>query len=501
LAILALCVLAEAVVLPVGIDDLDEGYFAQHGTRILHGEVPYRDFESLYTPGLDYVHAALFGALGGPYLLAPRVLSLLFRAGVVVMLYVLTRRVVANPVLAALPGVFLLLGFDAAPDRWEPHPGWPSTFFALVAVWAAVHPLTRGWLILAGAAAALTFAFKQNAGVFILLALAIRTLPHWRAPGTRPKSSIAASDFGPAFLAPISRQKFGRQAGSSAISQSAELLAIMSAAFAVTTAFWLVPLLIAIDGRLDLLRPFVGAVNQAGLFSPPEPIVIIPILCLVGGVALARSSRDPTLRWYVLAGAALFLTQFPRSDAVHLAWSAPLLLVLGTLALTRVRPLAATVLVLWAAVLCLPVLEYRARTIDQATTTIVGIPFATGLRVPAGSWSDLLNTIAEVQHRTATGAPILVYPSSPLLYTLADRRNPTRFDHLNPGAADRGQIAQVIADAERAGVQLAVVSDFWRAAWGPPGDNAALEDWLFGNFREVAHFGAYRVFVRQQASL
>jgi hypothetical protein len=459
LAILGLCLVAEVLVLPVGIDDLDEGYFVQHGVRIVHGEVPYRDFESLYTPGLDYLHAALFAALGGPYLLAPRALSLLFRAGVVVMLYVLARRVVKNPLLAALPGVFLLLGFDAAPDRWEPHPGWPSTFFALVAVWAAVHPLTRGWLILAGVSAALTFAFKQNAGVFIFLALAIRTLPNWRA------------------------------------------LAIMSAAFAVTTALWLLPLLIAIDGRLELLKPFVGAVNQGGLFSPPEPIVIIPILCLVGGIALARTSRDPTVRWYVLAGAALLLTQYPRSDAVHLAWSAPLLLVLGTLALTTVRPLAATILVLWAAVLCQPVIEYRARTVAEATTTIVGIPFANFLRVPAGTWSDLLNTIAEVQHRTPPGAPILVYPSSPLIYALADRRNPTRFDHLNPGAATREQIGQVIADAERADVQLAVVSDFWRAAWGPPGDNAALEDWLFGNFREVARFGAYRVFVRQQASL
>ena len=51
--------------LRVGIDDLDEGYFVQQGARVLHGQVPYRDFLSLYTPGLAYLHAALFWALGG----------------------------------------------------------------------------------------------------------------------------------------------------------------------------------------------------------------------------------------------------------------------------------------------------------------------------------------------------------------------------------------------------------------------------------------------------
>src|SRR5579859_2889477 len=85
------CVVAEAIVLRVGIDDLDEGYFVQQGVRVLHGQLPYRDFQTLYTPGLAYVHAALFGLLGGPFVLAPRVLALAARAGLALLLFVLTR--------------------------------------------------------------------------------------------------------------------------------------------------------------------------------------------------------------------------------------------------------------------------------------------------------------------------------------------------------------------------------------------------------------------------
>jgi len=454
-AILAACVLVEAIVLPVGIDDLDEGYFVQQAVRVLHGQVPYRDFDSLYTPGLAYVHAGLFAVLGGPFLLGPRALSLVARAGVVALLYVLARPVVKHPAWAALPGAFLLVGFDPAPDRWEPHPGWPSTFFALAAVWlmAGNHPAA------AGAAAALTYLFKQNAGAFIFAALLVQTLPHWRS------------------------------------------MATVMTGFAVVTALWLVPLLVAIGGQVTLLASFVGSINQAGLYAPPEPTIVIPILCLLGGVATWRATREPRLRWYVLAGAGLFLTQYPRSDSLHLAWSAPLLLVVGTVALQRVRPLAAGVLVAWATFLCVPILQYRVDQVAQATVAIQGIPGANALRVPAQTWSDLLNTIAEIQHRTAPSEPILVYPSSPLLYALSARPNPTRFDHLNPGAATPVQLQQAIEQLRAADVRLIVVSDYWRHAWGPPGGNASLEEWLFGRFQEVARFGPYRVLTRLEASL
>jgi hypothetical protein len=38
-----------------------------------------------------------------------------------------------------------------------------------------------------------------------------------------------------------------------------------------------------------------------------------------------------------------------------------------------------------------------------------------------------------------------------------------------------------------------VISDYWQAAWGPPGPNAPLLAWLDRRFAEVARYGAYRV--------
>jgi len=451
--VLAACLLTELALLPVGIDDLDEGYFVQQALRILHGQVPYRDFESLYTPGLQYLHAAIFGALGGPYLLAPRALSLICRVAVAVLLYLLARPVVKQPIWAGLPGAVILLGFDPAPDLWEPHPGWPSTTLALLATWCVAHSTTPRWLLGSGLAAGAAYAFKQNAGALILLALVL----HLR-----------------------------RRA----------LLPLLG--FALVTVVWLVPLLAAIGGRLDLLGPFVGAINAAALFAGPEQTIAIPAACVVAGLV---SLHEPRVRWYLVAGTCLLGTQYPRADTLHLVWSTPVLLVVGAAFLSRIRTELALAAVAVTMLLCEPSFRSRIDAIRRGTTSVIGLPYANGLRTQAQTWSDVLNTVAEIQHRTQPGEPIFVYPTSPLLYVLSQRPNATRFDHFNPGAATPTQIQATIDALEDADVRVLAVSDYWRANWGPPRENAVLEDWLFSRFRRVANFGAYSVFTRTEADL
>src|SRR5690349_8838715 len=42
----------------------DEGAFAQSADRILHGQLPHRDYSEIYTGGLAYLHAFAFRFLG-----------------------------------------------------------------------------------------------------------------------------------------------------------------------------------------------------------------------------------------------------------------------------------------------------------------------------------------------------------------------------------------------------------------------------------------------------
>jgi hypothetical protein len=450
-ALIVACVAAEAVVLRVGIDDLDEGYFVQQAVRVLHGQIPYRDFETFYTPGLAYLHAGLFAITGGPSLLAPRLVALIGRAALVVLLYALARPLVRHPLSAALPGVFVLVGLDDAPERWEPHPGWLATVFAVCATWCLSTHASPRWRIASGIAAGAAYLFKQNTGVFILAALIIQA--YW-SPDRSAKERA-------------------QRAGEALIG------------FVGVTVVWFVPLIVTLRGDVSSLGVLVGAVNQAGLFSPPEASIAVPLLCLIAGISLWKDRR---LRWILVYGTDQFLTQYPRMDTLHLAWSAPILLVVGAVAVDRLSPRWRLLTVLGLAVLAAPMVTSRLEFVRVPRAPIADVEAPT---VTAG---ELHGVIAEIQQRTLPGEPIFVYPTSPLLYVLADRPNPTRFDHLNPGAANPRQIDAVIADLERANVKLVVISDFWQANWGPPGPNIPLETWLNARFaHEVARHGTYRV--------
>lgn len=482
LALILACLACEVALLRLGIDDLDEGYFAQQALRVLHGQLPYRDFQTLYTPGLAYLHAALFGLVGGPFLLVPRALSLAARAGLALILFVMARPLVRQPLWAAMPSLFLLVGLDDAPVLWEPHPGWLSTLLAILAAWCLSHRPTRRWLATAGVCAGAAYLFKQNTGAYILAAIIAGRL----AAAWSPTSRWANRH--PHGLNALPTQDFAASAPLGPI-------AVVVASFVGFTVLWLGPLLVALDGDVSQLGVLIGAINPASLFYGPELPIVVPLLCLVGGIWVAWRERDPRIRWYLLSGGALFLTQYPRMDALHVAWSAPLLLVSGAVALDRLRPVIAGAVLLAAFVLVGPTVTSRLAAVQHPAVPIEEIQYAAGFEVPGPTRADLQGVVAEIQARTQPNEAIFVYPTEPLLYVLAERRNPTRFDHLNPGAADPRQIAQIIADLEAANVRLVVVSDYWLGYWGPPGPNAPIEAWLASRFKEAARFGAYRVLV------
>jgi hypothetical protein len=223
-----------------------------------------------------------------------------------------------------------------------------------------------------------------------------------------------------------------------------------------------------------------------------------------------------------VAGALTFLTQYPRIDDVHLAWSACLPLATGAVALSRLhRTLAERWMlgttgraVLVLALLAVPVstmfpgLAQRGHgfvSLSNAghlaarfepTTIAMDVPGVEGVTVTDEQSTTLLAAVRFVRANSAPGEPIFVYPSSPIVYVAADRPNPTRYAHLYPGAASAEEIDRLIAALGQLPVRLVVVSGAELAFWGPPGGNQPLEAYIAGTYRDVARFGPYRVLMR-----
>lgn len=627
LAILALVTAlgAELALLWVGLDAQDEGYFLEQASRVLRGDLPYRDFDTLYTPGLLYLHAALLALTGGAHVVPLRVVGLLARVLLSGGLYVLCRPLV-RPAFAVLPGLYVLIGLDQVPQTWEPHPGWPSAAVTVLTVCAfarlpTVAPRRRiYWLIAIGAATALVFAFKQNAGVFLGSALIVFTAwqgvaggsttvtPQLRAaqvallPGLvlmaawiiRPHASLAIAAY---FLAPLVVVGVAALSNGSVSSAGRPLrgwfktIGFLALGYLVITVPWVTVLLVLLEGKVELVKGFVGVVDQDILWSPltgpsggawasllggavavvaatrarhnwllrmaasggavgfavcgvlltaqpgetawhaiaetPQRTALgLPIVLPVVSIALGAwwSVRSPPtratwrLRWMTVASALILLTEYPRIDEVHLAWSACLALATGAVVLGQASASLArrwtlhgvnhgvlvAALVAVPAATALPNLVSRTEgfidTSRVARLTVLADPPAVrGLAVSDSQVAGLVAVAQHVRATTAPDEPIFVYPSSPLLYVMTERSNPTRYAHLYPGAASADDLRGIIAALGEIPVRVVIVSAAALSFWGPPAANQPLEDYLARSYTEVARFGEYRVLGKSPA--
>jgi hypothetical protein len=605
----------------VGLDPQDEGYFLEQATRVLRGQLPYRDFDSLYTPGLLYVHAALLDLAAGHDVLAVRAVGLVARIVLALSLYALCRPL-ARPFFAWLPSAYVLIALDTVPTSWEPHPGWPAAALSVLAALAFSRlpevPANRRpwWLVGVGGLTALAFATKQNVGVFLGIGLAVYLVWHgthvaesgvvspWlRVLQVGLVAALAAAvawlispHFSPMlagyFLGPIviagvvPLAAVEVSSGGRRVGPVLADVALLGVGFVAVSVPWLIALLVALNGQWELLRGFIGAVNQDILWHPMDlptngawPTVIgvaaaltcavylrrrplgliaalvvlagfgaamflltaqpsdslrdailwtparaanglqgfLPLLAIVAAIAWClKASSDLTrwrLGWLTIGGAVMFLAEYPRIDAIHLAWSSPLALGAGAVMLDRLhlrlgerwqlgawsKAVLAIALVLVPLATTLPMVIERAQALldppdHTSLSTFTPITGLSGVRGVLANQYDQATLVAATRYAreiTQPGEPIFVYPSSPLIYVMADRPNPTRFAHLYPGAATPDQLQQVISTL--ATVRVAVVNGSDMQYWGPAASNQPLETYLANNYQEVGRFGDYRV--------
>jgi 4-amino-4-deoxy-L-arabinose transferase-like glycosyltransferase len=150
----------------------DEGISLQAAQRILQGQVPYRDFFSLVTPGSYYWTALLFKVLGDSILVARA--ALVAYGGLFSLLtYFLARRVCSRS-HAALGAC--LLSVTCLPYYFVTEHNWDSTVWTCLALYCAVRLLERpNWTcaFALGFFASLTCLFEQSKGGGLVLGLAV----------------------------------------------------------------------------------------------------------------------------------------------------------------------------------------------------------------------------------------------------------------------------------------------------------------------------------------
>ena len=456
-----------ALTLTRGIGPHDEGLMLQAAARIADGQWPYRDFWFNYGPGQPLLLAPFAHSL-----IAWRVVRVAIDAIVAVLAFALVRRT-ERLWLAALGGVAA-----AGAMAWPATPGPNPAALALV---LGALLLARSRPGLSGALCGVAAFFRPEIGAAGALGVALHG-----GRAVRP----------------------------------------LLVALATAVALYAVPFAVAPG---DLLGDTVGFLGVQGLQRLPLPVhyrggadpnklleFFFPYVLLVGSALWLLARRRLWLAPLVAVG-VLYLVG--RPDEFHYV---PLAVVLAIgLAQPRATPAAVSpaparrgagdprsrvVRAAMIAVLALIAIHGLERRAGQLLHPPPQAGIAGGVTTSPDEARALHALIPRIRALAPPGTPIFVAPprfdrvrvGNPLLYVLADRPNPTRYDVLQPGVVTTARAQrEMVRDLRRARPPVLVRWVDPRArATEPNGSSHSsgvtiLDDYLRATYGRPERFGEY----------
>ena len=153
----------------------DQMLFATNGTRILAGQMPYRDYFQFLTPGTDLIYSLLFQWLGVELWIPNLTMACL--ATLAVCLMMMAARRLLRGLALGLPALFLI-GFGLAGSLDATH-HWFSTLIALVAMLVLMRDIQPRHIAFAGALCGVAASFTPTKGALITIGFLIYLL--WRS--------------------------------------------------------------------------------------------------------------------------------------------------------------------------------------------------------------------------------------------------------------------------------------------------------------------------------
>jgi hypothetical protein len=390
------------------------------------------------------------------------------------------------------------------PGVW--HKGFFVFFAALGALLISVHADSRTvrTAVYCGAVSAVAFVFRQDIGVYI--ALAFLLVDFWCAAVDRRTAGMAAriGSFalaGAVTVTPVLVYFAYEGALSDMLGQ------ILFAGSAGTSANNL-----PFPPLMEFWSGGLVATLRSRLFYLPFAIYIIAAVLLVArSIRNNAEGRGVALFGLVAFGLLVSLQLKNRSDSAHL-WQVmpPVFVVAALLAeslrrrFTGVLPcIAAGLLFGWMAVAGVGDRASGSIAEMKGNDTRLNLPRA-GVYVPGAFADMLIPTLNDIEKYTANGPyGMLAAPDIPILYFLADKRNPTRHELFRAGiASDSDTQRGLVEEVERRGVRLVVynLSEYndGRPERSMKAHSPVFYGYITENFQPVARHGMFELRLRDK---
>jgi 4-amino-4-deoxy-L-arabinose transferase-like glycosyltransferase len=437
----------------------DEGIILQGAERIVHGEVPYRDFFTFYTP-LSYYWTALRLSVFGNSFFVARAILLVYGGVFSMVIYLVARRVCSRDVSILTAYLFLATGL---PHRFTVLHNWDGAFWAALAFYAGVrwlqwrHPLGA---LATGTLASLTVLTNQSMGAGFLLGLGVAGLILiWRQPGLPAlrRAHFAGLLAGLIWPWVVVVVYFSSQSALTAmladliwpLQHYSGINRLPYGYISMTYEAWE-----SLYGSGPWVRRLLYMLITSPLFLVPSlPFVALAFLgyCVVpkrsGFAAEERGAYFVTVCACGLGG-VLSTVAAGRPDINHLFYvSLPLYVMLGWILgakpigsalLAKTRPLLVAFLLVSFTAFGMVYLVSGPLVAGQRLETRRGT-----VRLPC---CDAV--IPYLAAHVPRGEKIFVYPYQPLYYFLTDTSSPAPFDYLQLGMHTDEQMKEAIAAVE-----------------------------------------------------
>src|SRR5436190_5281657 len=448
-----LLLIAIAVAYPrwrVGIDWRDEGLLAYGAERVLHGEIPHRDFVSLQPPLSFYTSAAAF-KLGGTSLATLRGFGLTIFLLLPVLIYALGRSFL-GPILsfaAAAPACILGLPYV----YFVPLAAWQgiTISFAAVLLFIVATRLQQPWLTMpAGSLASLALLLRHDQAFYTMTALLVPLITLYFAPDASfPKTNL--------------RRFFYFWLGGIAMILTPALL-----------VWWKIGALPEMFRQL-VVFPFATYRKSSALPFPritagktiSERAIILlyylpPFMQALAALYLGQSifrrrfrEREAMFSFLLVWSALFYLQVMVRSDQTHLLMTLPPFFLLSAFcwsilrrSINRYRGLGTLFPVLLSIGVVSFLWSLRSVVLPDVTHGTDRLALSRG-RIFIAQPNVVTQFVRRIQELVPPSKSILALPYQPMFYFLCDRHNPTRWNYLWPGDQTANDHERFIEEAER----------------------------------------------------
>lgn len=447
-----------------GYISYDEGWMLNSAKRVLQGEIPYRDFVFIYTPGVIFSLAFIFKILGES-ILAARILAVITSLVSLFFLYKILSHTTKNKTIIFLSlSPFLLWG------PFQINFTWPVMFCIALSLITYYFFLlfnqtkNKNFLFSAGLTTALVLIFKQNLGLAVIIN---NILIFLLIPKLKDKKLVIPH-----------------------IAGFATIISIFFIYLYLNGA-----LFIFIDQMYFLLIRkilFEGMLSTPLIYSGPFAYQIIKsffylLPLILGGTAtyiLFKKKRQ----WFFLGTFVLLfylLGMRPTTDIVHLA---PMLSLTGiSLAIiinfskNNLKTISIGLLFFliflgiysvffrgyyrWEA----PIVQHRQYLNHPRIKIFLD-----------GKYYRILPLlISKIEQETKKDDYIFVYHFSPMTYFISDRRNPTKYDYIPQSLLEKNVDLEIVNQLKLNNVKVVVTENI-------NNDKSKTANFIRNNFKSLA---------------